>query len=189
MIQSLKKKVKKMIEEPIFPEENTTDKVNDWFKQCVGEYPIKEEAYNNKKIIHELNTNPVFEDIIMRTQDWFYKWFSQFFPHLCHECKHMKKNTCLLKGKLPPLLSFNKSIHSRTKHVTCCSYFQGFDTPKISDEDIIKYQFLLSFLNWIHFEKGVYLARFKRKEGFTFDGMPWTIYLDEYLGIDYSELK
>ena len=59
-----------------------------------------------------------------------------------------------------------------------------FDTPEITDEDIRKYQLLLNFLNWIHFEKGVYLARFKRKEGFTFDGMPWTIYLDEHLGLD-----
>jgi len=65
-----------------------------------------------------------------------------------------------------------------------------FDTPEITDEEVKKYQFLLGFLNWIHFEKGVYLARFKREEGFTFDGMPWSVYLENYLGFDkYLENK
>ena len=59
-----------------------------------------------------------------------------------------------------------------------------FDTPEIPDEEIMKRRILLDFLNWIHFEKGVYLARFKREEGFTFDGMPWIVYADEYLGLD-----
>jgi len=59
-----------------------------------------------------------------------------------------------------------------------------FDEPEISDEEIRKYHFLLGFLNWIHFDKGVYLARFKKKEGFTFDGMPWSSHLEEYLGFN-----
>jgi len=58
-----------------------------------------------------------------------------------------------------------------------------FDTPEITDEAVKRYQLLLGFLNWIHFERGIYLARFK-EEGFTFDGMPWSLYLEEYLGFD-----
>jgi len=59
-----------------------------------------------------------------------------------------------------------------------------FDEPKISEEEVKKYQFLLRFLTWIHFEKGIYLARFKKKEGFTFDGVPWSSHLEEYLGFN-----
>ena len=59
-----------------------------------------------------------------------------------------------------------------------------FDTPEVTDDEVKKYRLLLEFLRWIHFEKGVYLARFKKEEGFTFDGMPWDIYLEEYLGFD-----
>ena len=59
-----------------------------------------------------------------------------------------------------------------------------FDTPEITDDEVKKYQLLLGFLSWIHFEKGIYLARFKKKEGFTFDGMPWSLHLEEYLGFD-----
>lgn len=170
----------------MFPKENVTDEVNDWFKQCVGEYPINKEGYNNKEIIHELNTNPVFEDIIMRTQDWFYKWFSQFFPHLCHECYNWKDNKCQIQYSGRYVSGFEQSVHCKTGHITRCTYFESSEF-EIIDDDIRKYQVLLNFLNWIHFEKGVYLARFKREEGFTFDGMPWTIYLDEYLEISHPE--
>ncbi len=59
-----------------------------------------------------------------------------------------------------------------------------FDTPEITDDEVKKYHLLLGFLSWIHFEKGIYLARFKKGKGFTFDGIPWSLHLEEYLGFD-----
>lgn len=96
------------------------------FKQCVEEYPISKET-DNKKVIHELNTNPVFEDIIMRTQKWYYKWFSQFLPHVCDECGYTKNGECFAKDYDGPLMGFTQSVHRITKRTVSCSYFQSSD--------------------------------------------------------------
>ena len=64
-----------------------------------------------------------------------------------------------------------------------CNKGIKFDVPPINDDLINNYRSLLAYMRWLHFEKGVYLAKFK-PEGFVPDGMPWISYLYEYLGVD-----
>ena len=56
------------------------------------------------------------------------------------------------------------------------------DFSVITKDTISERETLSRFMHWLHFEKGVHLARFNNGK-INIDELAWSCYFDEYLGI------